>query len=74
MLGYLDGQNISMVVAAIGAGGAGVAVLVKMYWYRFTGVFSKQQRAKADEAQLQLIGDRVEQADAEADADAPAPR
>ena len=43
--------------AALVAGGAGLVVLVRMYWHRFIGLFSKKHRAQADELAEQLIGE-----------------
>lgn len=45
-----------MVVAALGGGFAGVAVLVRMYGNRFLGVFSKKRRLRAEVAQGELLG------------------
>lgn len=56
MLSYLDGATASMVVAALAGGAAGVAVLVRMYWNRFLGIFSKKRRAEADRARDELVG------------------
>jgi hypothetical protein len=44
-----------MIAAALAGGVAGFMVLVKMYWHRFLGVFSKKHRAQADEAKAQLV-------------------
>jgi hypothetical protein len=57
MLSYLDPGTGSMVAAALAGGAAGLGVLVKMYWHRFAGVFSKKHRAAADAARDQLLGD-----------------
>jgi hypothetical protein len=46
-----------MIVAAFAGGAAGVAVLLRMYWHRVVGVFSKSHRARAEEAKAQLLGD-----------------
>jgi hypothetical protein len=45
-----------MIMAAIAGGGAGVAVLLRMYGNRILGTFSKKRRAKADEARAALLG------------------
>lgn len=58
MLSYLDGQTGAMLAAAFAGGIGGVAVLLKMYWYRFAGVFSKKARNRADETQLELLAER----------------
>jgi hypothetical protein len=55
MLSYLDGASASMIVAAFAGGFAGVAVLLRMYWHRILGVFSKKHRARADEVKSQLV-------------------
>jgi hypothetical protein len=57
VLSYLDVQTGSMIVAAFAGGVAGVAVLLRMYWHRLVGVFSKSHRARAEEAKAQLLGD-----------------
>ncbi|MFA9431149.1 hypothetical protein [Egicoccus sp. AB-alg2] len=57
MLAYLDGGTASLVLAALAAGGAGIAVLVKMYWNRFLGLFSEKHRLAAEEARSQLTGE-----------------
>lgn len=58
MLSYLDGQTGAMLAAALAGGVGGVAVLLKMYWYRLTGVFSKKARQRATDTQLELLADR----------------
>jgi hypothetical protein len=65
MLSYLDPGTGSMILAAFAGGLAGFVVLMRMYWHRVLGVFSKKHRAQAEAAQAQLVG-----ADAEVDADA----
>jgi hypothetical protein len=55
MLCYLDPGTGGMIAAALAGGVAGFMVLVKMYWHRFLGVFSKKHRAQADEAKAQLV-------------------
>lgn len=57
VIAYLDGGTTSMLLAALAAGGAGVAVLVKMYWNRFLGLFSEKRRLAAQEARGQLTGE-----------------
>lgn len=57
MYAYLDPATGSMMGAALVAGGAGLVVLVRMYWHRFIGLFSKKHRAQADELAEQLIGE-----------------
>jgi hypothetical protein len=56
MLGYLDAGSFMILWAALAGGLAGVAVLVRMYWHRILGVFSKKHRVRADEARAQLVG------------------
>lgn len=58
-----------MIVAALAGGAAGVAVLVKMYWHRVLGVFSKKHRAIAEESARNLEA-ATERREAEAKADA----
>jgi hypothetical protein len=57
MLSYLDPGTGSMIAAALAGGVAGLVVFFKLYWYRFLGLFSKKHRAKAEEAQAQLLGE-----------------
>lgn len=45
-----------MIAAAIAGGGAGVAVLFRMYWHRMLGVFSKRHRVAAEETAARLNG------------------
>ena len=56
MLGYLDAATGSMIVAAFSGGVAGVAMLFRMYWRRFLGLFSKRQREAADADAEKLLG------------------
>lgn len=44
-LAYLDSSSVSMVVSAIVAGFAGIAVVIKLGFRRFLGLFSPKQRA-----------------------------
>lgn len=60
MLSYLDAGTGSMIIAALAGGVAGVAVLFKMYWNRFLGVFSKKHRRKAEVAQGDLLGVEID--------------
>lgn len=57
MLSYLDPGTGGMIAAALAGGVAGFMVLVKMYWHRFLGVFSKRHRVQAEEAKAQLVAD-----------------
>ena len=57
MLSYLDPGTGSMIAAAFAGGAAGLVVFFKLYWHRFMGLFSKKHRAKAEEAQAQLLGE-----------------
>lgn len=54
MIAYLDAGTGSMIVAAFAGGVAGVAVLLKMYWHRVLGIFSKKHRAIAEESARNL--------------------
>jgi hypothetical protein len=60
VLSYLDAGTGSMIIAALAGGVAGVAVLFKMYWNRFLGVFSKKHRRKAEVAQGDLLGVEID--------------
>ncbi len=55
MLSYLDPGTGSMIMAAFAGGFAGLFVLIKMYWHRFLGMFSKKHRVQADEARAALV-------------------
>lgn len=55
-LGYLDAGSGSMILAAVAGGAAGVAVLIRMYWNRFLGLFSPKRREAARAARDELIG------------------
>ncbi len=57
MLSYLDPGTGGMIAAALAGGAAGFMVLVKMYWHRVLGVFSKKHRVQAEEAKAQLVAD-----------------
>jgi hypothetical protein len=57
MLAYLDAGTGGLLLAAIAGGLAGIGVLVKMYWNRMLGLFSKERRRAADEAREQLLKD-----------------
>lgn len=46
---YLDAGSGSLIVSALVAGGAGVAVLFRRGWWRFTALFSKQRREQLRE-------------------------
>jgi hypothetical protein len=61
MYAYLDPATGSMMGAALVAGGAGLVVLVRMYWHRFIGLFSTKHRAQADELAEQLIGEQEDE-------------
>lgn len=50
LVAYLDGNSGSMVIGAIAAGFAGIAVVVKVYWRRFIGLFSPKVRHEAKAA------------------------
>ncbi len=57
MLSYLDAGTGSVLLAALAGGAAGFAVLGRLMWHRFLGVFSKKHRVMADEASAELVGD-----------------
>lgn len=57
MLGYLDANSGSMIVAALAGGGAGMIVLLRMYGYRLLGAFSPKYRAKAAAKRSELVGE-----------------
>jgi hypothetical protein len=44
---YLDANSGSMIAAAVAGGLAGIAVVFKVWWRRFTGLFSPRRRAEA---------------------------
>ncbi len=45
-----------MLGAALAGGVAGVIVLLRLYWYRILGLFSKKYRRKAEMEQGDLLG------------------
>jgi hypothetical protein len=57
MLSYLDASTGSMLMAAVAGGAAGIAVLVRMYWHRAMGVFSKKHKTQAEESFHELMGE-----------------
>jgi hypothetical protein len=59
-MGYLDAGSGSMIASAIAAGGAGIAVLVKVGFRRFTGLFSPKRRREAAEARAAEANAAVE--------------
>ena len=50
-LAYLDANSGSMIAAAVAGGLAGIAVVVKLWWRRVTGLFSPKRRAAARAAE-----------------------
>jgi hypothetical protein len=44
-----------MIVAALAGGLAGIVVLVKLYWNRFLGIFSKKRRSRAEDLSSELV-------------------
>lgn len=44
-----------MLAAAVAGGAAGIAVLFRVYWHRFLGLFSRKHRTAADEAASELV-------------------
>ncbi len=57
MLGYLDAGSGSVLLAALAGGFAGLAVLIKLYWNRFLGLFSKKRRQAAADARARLVSE-----------------
>ena len=55
VIAYLDAGTGSVLLAAIAGGAAGVAVLVRLYWNRFLGIFSKERRDEAERAKAELL-------------------
>ena len=49
-----------MLGAAVAGGVAGVVVLLRIYWYRILGLFSKKYRRKADMEQGDLLGVEID--------------
>ena len=48
-LAYLDAGSGSLIVQAVVAGAAGMAVAVKLYWRRLTGLFTPAGRGAESE-------------------------
>jgi hypothetical protein len=65
VVAYLDANSGSMIAAAVAGGLAGVAVVVKLWWRRFVGLFMPKRRAA-------LRAERAAQAAQAADAEHPA--
>lgn len=57
---YLDAGTASIVMAALAGGLAGVAVLFKMYYHKFLGIFSKKHRQTAEQAEADLLGVEID--------------
>jgi hypothetical protein len=55
MFAYLDAGTGSLIVAALAGGIAGIAVLFRLYWNRFLGLFSKSRREKAKAISEDLV-------------------
>jgi hypothetical protein len=55
MFGDLDAGSGRMIVAALAGGLAGIVVLVKLYWNRFLGIFSKKRRSRAEDLSSELV-------------------
>ncbi|CAN5912689.1 hypothetical protein BH23ACT2_BH23ACT2_10090 [soil metagenome] len=60
MFAYLDAGTASILLAAVAGGIAGVAVMVRMYWHKFLGIFSKKHRLKAEMAEGDLLGVEID--------------
>jgi hypothetical protein len=56
MIAYLDASSGAMLMAAVAGGAAGIAVLFRLYWHRFLGIFSKKHRAHAEDTFGELMG------------------
>jgi hypothetical protein len=61
MLAYLDAGSVSVVLAAIAGGVAGVAVFFKMFWHRILGVVSPKHREKAKQARAELAAKKADE-------------
>jgi hypothetical protein len=57
MFGYLDAGTGSVIVAALAGGLAGIAVLLKLYWHRILGLFSRRHREQAAAEKARLVDD-----------------
>jgi hypothetical protein len=57
LVAYLDANSGSMVIGAIAAGFAGIAVVFKVGWRRFTSLFSSKARAEARAARAAEASD-----------------
>lgn len=60
MFAYLDAGTASVIMAALAGGLAGVAVLFKMYYHKFLGIFSKKHRRTAEQAEADLLGVEID--------------
>lgn len=57
---YLDAGSMSMLGLALAGGVAGVVVVIRLYWHKFLGVFSKKHRRKAEMAEGELLGVEID--------------
>ena len=69
-LAYLDANSGSMLAAAVAGGLAGIAVVVKLWWRRLTGVFTPKRRAAAKAAEASTAAETTPAANATDVADA----
>lgn len=56
IFGYLDPGSGSMILAAAAGGVAGMAVLGRLLWNRFLGLFSARRREAAERDREALLG------------------
>lgn len=57
---YLDAGTMSVLGLALAGGVAGVAVVVRLYWHKFLGIFSKKHRRMAEMAEGDLLGVEID--------------
>ena len=57
VIAYLDPGTGSLLLAAFAGGFPGIAVLLRLYWHRVLGVFSKRHRHEAERTARELIGE-----------------
>ena len=60
MLAYLDAGTFSLIGLALAGGVAGLAVVVRLYWHKFLGIFSEKHRRIAEVTEGDLLGVEID--------------
>lgn len=51
---------MSVIALAFAGGLAGIAVVIRLYWHKFLGIFSKKHRRMAEMAEGDLLGVEID--------------